>query len=576
MVTREDLLKIEDFLRQRSVKDTQFADADPISAADRISIIQDGENKTVGFKTFIDKLSEMELPDFYNVSKCKSKIFLSLQDAVNLVPVHKRKLGLVITYHNEKGNWLIYQFAGNSINQWGTLTCWKNILQEIVEDFIVLPDEEDITGVQVENRTHLKLKNREYDPKEFSGKGTVILRKNLTGTEACAIDDEDHLINWLQQDAINQENTIYYIRYEFDLDGRAISIPKGSVLVFDGGSINNGTVYLQGTAILGAFEIADIGNVSLFGKFKVGQVLSFNEEGRNILKWFDGERWFEILDITHYNELDSYIKSVVNQHNEDISTLNEKYNSAEGRLDTVENDIADLQTDTYSLQTSLNQISNTVNNNSTSITDIYSKIEELKTTLESLDTTIANAIKNYFQNNSITADKTKGTLKFTGAASGSFNGSDDLTIDIPVSEAVEVSKETLTIKQGETTLGTYNGTTAKTITIPETSPSADKVTHKITFKGAATGEFDGSNDLTVTIPTPTVITGLESEIEQLKTKVKTLEDYITKLQNETVTLNLEPGTNAVEVQVGATDVNGENVDVDYDVTHSEGLTVEEQ
>lgn len=79
------------------------------------------------------------------------------------------------------------------------------------------PDEEDIT--QVDNA--LKLKDRAWG----DGMGYVILRKNKP-----------------LQEQLTEENTIYEVRYDFDLGGEEIIIPANCVLKFDGGSLRNGTV----------------------------------------------------------------------------------------------------------------------------------------------------------------------------------------------------------------------------------------------------------------------------------------------------------------------------------------------
>lgn len=67
----------------------------------------------------------------------------------------------------------------------------------------------------------------------YNGKGKVTLAKNM-------IDG----INILTQAMINHENTIYRINYDFVLASN-ITIPKGCILVFDGGSIS-GTYTLKG------------------------------------------------------------------------------------------------------------------------------------------------------------------------------------------------------------------------------------------------------------------------------------------------------------------------------------------
>ena len=46
--------------------------------------------------------------------------------------------------------------------------------------------------------------------------------------------------NVLTQDMINEPNTVYEIRYDFDLNGEEVSIKEGCVLKFNGGSFKNG------------------------------------------------------------------------------------------------------------------------------------------------------------------------------------------------------------------------------------------------------------------------------------------------------------------------------------------------
>ena len=90
-----------------------------------------------------------------------------------------------------------------------------------------IADDEDLIGVN--NR--LKLKDRVYDPDNFSGKGYVILRKNIVEGK-----------NILTQEMINEPNTIYEIRYDFDLNGTEITLSENCVLKFNGGSLSNGTI----------------------------------------------------------------------------------------------------------------------------------------------------------------------------------------------------------------------------------------------------------------------------------------------------------------------------------------------
>lgn len=92
----------------------------------------------------------------------------------------------------------------------------------------ILPDEEDITS---NDDNKLKLADRKYNPEQFSGKGYKILRKNIQDGK-----------NVLSQSMINQQNTIYEIRYDYDLNNQEITIPEGSTLKFNSGSLSNGTL----------------------------------------------------------------------------------------------------------------------------------------------------------------------------------------------------------------------------------------------------------------------------------------------------------------------------------------------
>ena len=89
-------------------------------------------------------------------------------------------------------------------------------------------DEEDI---HKSSDGKLSFKDREYDPEQFSGKGYKILRKNIQDGK-----------NILTQDMINESNTIYEIRYDFDLNSTIINLPNNCVLKFEGGSFNNGVI----------------------------------------------------------------------------------------------------------------------------------------------------------------------------------------------------------------------------------------------------------------------------------------------------------------------------------------------
>lgn len=115
----------------------------------------------------------------------------------------------------------------------------NNLKTQIKQAVTNLPDEEDLTFVKESERNVLKLADKRYAPENFSGKGYKILRKNIVDGK-----------NVLTQEMINKSNVIYEIRYDFDLNGKSITIPEGCTLKFEGGKFSNGTLHGNNTKII--------------------------------------------------------------------------------------------------------------------------------------------------------------------------------------------------------------------------------------------------------------------------------------------------------------------------------------
>lgn len=122
----------------------------------------------------------------------------------------------------------------------------KEFLEQLVDatkgryivqgNIINAADEEDLTvehsdllGIDT-----LKLANRD----NTNGMGYVILRKNKSFAEQ-----------------VTKSNTIYEIRYDFDLNGQEITIPEKCTLKFEGGSISNGKITFLDTFLTGNIKI---------------------------------------------------------------------------------------------------------------------------------------------------------------------------------------------------------------------------------------------------------------------------------------------------------------------------------
>lgn len=95
---------------------------------------------------------------------------------------------------------------------------------------------------------------------------------------------------------VTKENTTYEIKYDFDLNGEAVTIPSGCTLKFSGGSLRNGTVVLDGTIITGKKTTGIFRAVNVKGTVK----------GDCHAKWFNEkdvlERLFAIVDKRIYLE----------------------------------------------------------------------------------------------------------------------------------------------------------------------------------------------------------------------------------------------------------------------------------
>lgn len=284
--TQEDFRKIEQWLKQRCVKDTQFVPASVLTGREWVPIIQDNVNKIVSLPYLQDRIKSMIIPDFYNVTDCCGHD-LHLKDAIEKVPQSRRKLGLVVTFRNLRGNWTIVQFTGDSLYQWGDLHRWEGLFDAWLINEIYRPDEEDLTGVQDGNQKFIKLKDRAYVPGMFTGKGRKILRMNLVPVTCNCIDDEDHYSNIINQDSFREDNTVYVIRYDFNIEG-AVSLPEGCGLHFEGGSLTGGLLNLNGAKVTGTVgSMADYFGSTTVTNWAEGQTQCITGQ----MKYWNGEEW---------------------------------------------------------------------------------------------------------------------------------------------------------------------------------------------------------------------------------------------------------------------------------------------
>lgn len=418
--TKDDYRRIEEWLSHRVTEKIALGNA---------SIQGNGTGKSYGREVHIYS------PDFYNVTLNAGKGYISLDEAVTLVPQDMRIFGLAITFLDEGGVWRIYQFAGLTFAQWDDITYWQSPYSADLEGLIPDVDNEDLCFVTQQGRKYIRLKDRQFSNLEFIDRGYQIVRRNRIAVG-------DGWTNRLVNEMVCCPNTIYDLRYNYDLGGTTVKMPEGCVIDFNGGMLHNGTMELNGTGLLGVWELADMGDVSWTGTFKTGQVMTFlneeastltgeyfvlstresssdedgvddtetyyavNEEAwtteeRQELWWWNGEEWVKILDQTDYDTLYAIIEDVIEKIDYEMEAcyayFRTRIYNLECRVDECENQISLLWEEVTNIWNTIEEIQEEINNIWETIYDIQEEITNIWNTIEDIQTDIDN-INNKIEN----------------------------------------------------------------------------------------------------------------------------------------------------------------------------------
>lgn len=142
MFTSNQIEEIRKKLQLGGAKDTQFPLANSLKGNETIAIIQQGVNKQLGLKTLLESVTKWSVSDFLNISKSSEDSY-SLEEVLRLIAPINRKAGQVITFKNKMtGTWSIYQFKGESAEDWFNSGYWDDILAKVDNHFkgLVLND----------------------------------------------------------------------------------------------------------------------------------------------------------------------------------------------------------------------------------------------------------------------------------------------------------------------------------------------------------------------------------------------------------------------------------------------------
>lgn len=143
--TREDILKIQQALFKVSVKDSELPNAELVTPNDIISIVQNGKNKKIKIVDFLEQVSLGD-KDIINISNKYDEHYISLSEAINLVPELQRKDGLFITFQDVNGNWQFYQFKG-TLEKFSEEDKWYNLDFEKYLKETLIP----IANIEIDN-----------------------------------------------------------------------------------------------------------------------------------------------------------------------------------------------------------------------------------------------------------------------------------------------------------------------------------------------------------------------------------------------------------------------------------------
>lgn len=162
-------------------------------------------------------------------------------------------------------------------------------LQELINEkktVVNLVDDEDLE----QDCGIIRFKDRNYVNNE--NKGYKILRKNWIQGK-----------NVLLSAVVSTANTIYEIRYDFDLKEETIVLPSNCTLLFKGGTINNGTITCDNTNFIGINKFSDAGTAVFNGTFLTGLILNID----NNIKWYNGTEWKTIESNSSLVELNAEV-----------------------------------------------------------------------------------------------------------------------------------------------------------------------------------------------------------------------------------------------------------------------------
>ena len=178
-----------------------------------------------------------------------NSVYISRQDVPNNIDINNDEYWVLLIKDNAKISFKFKIENKQLFVSYDNGKTWESIGTIDINGTIIV-DDEDIELVKVDDKNIIKFKDRDTT----KGKGYIILRTEEPIAEQ-----------------MTQENTIYEIRYDFDLGGGTLDVPANCVLDFKGGSFKNGIMVGHNASLL-SYPTYNIFNDTVIKDFNLSYV----------------------------------------------------------------------------------------------------------------------------------------------------------------------------------------------------------------------------------------------------------------------------------------------------------------
>ena len=257
-------------------------------------------------------------------------------------------------------------------------------------------DGEDLTV----RKQVLKFADRHYETTKDVERGYIIIRRKY---KTVIRDNNQVRINILNQDMINEENTIYEVRYVFDLNGQVINVPSNCIIFFNGGKFINGTVNLNG-AKLGSVGGYAQDNIETLGNGIPAGTTRWTSDG--YIEWWNGTKWFNpyttlndalIQNLNNvadsFNQVNTNIQTIVTQINTVIQNEAAIRQATDSDLGVqIKQEATKREEADNTLQTNIDSLSN---KHIQDVNTLQNSINSVSKKFDVLNSSLANVINAY-------------------------------------------------------------------------------------------------------------------------------------------------------------------------------------